>query len=49
MAGVVNFIMKKNFQGLELDAQTGLSQEGDNFEYQISGIMGTDFADGRGC
>lgn len=48
VAGVTNFILKKNFQGLELDGQAGLSQEGDGFEYQLSGIMGTDFADGRG-
>lgn len=48
MAGVVNFILKKNFQGLELDGQSSVSQYGDNFEYQVSGIMGTDFADGKG-
>jgi len=48
MAGVVNFIMKKDFQGLQLDAQSGITQHGDNFEYQLSGIMGTDFADGKG-
>ena len=48
VAGVTNFILKKNFVGLELDAQMGISQEGDNFEYQISGIMGTDFDDNRG-
>ena len=48
VAGVTNFILKKNFQGLELDAQSGISQEGDGFEYQLSGIMGTDFDDGRG-
>lgn len=48
VAGVTNFILKKNFEGLELDAQAGITQEGDGFEYQISGIMGTDFADGRG-
>ncbi len=48
VGGVVNFILKKNFQGLELDAQVGITQEGDGFEYQLSGIMGTDFDDGRG-
>jgi outer membrane receptor protein involved in Fe transport len=48
VAGVTNFILKKNFQGLELDAQMGLTQEGDGFEYQLSGIMGADFDDGRG-
>ncbi|AKH41524.1 outer membrane receptor protein involved in Fe transport [Altererythrobacter atlanticus] len=48
VAGVTNFILKKNFQGLELDGQVGITQEGDGFEYQLSGIMGTDFDDGRG-
>jgi outer membrane receptor protein involved in Fe transport len=48
VAGVTNFILKKDFQGLELDAQAGITQEGDGFEYQLSGIMGTDFADGNG-
>ena len=48
VAGVTNFIMKKNVEGLELDGQMGITQEGDGFEYQLSGIMGADFADGRG-
>ena len=48
IAGVTNFILKKNFQGLELDGQLGITQEGDGFEYQLSGIMGADFDDGRG-
>jgi iron complex outermembrane receptor protein len=48
VGGVVNFILKKNFQGLELDGQMGITQEADGFEYQLSGIMGTDFDDGRG-
>jgi outer membrane receptor protein involved in Fe transport len=48
VAGVTNFILKKNFQGLELDGQFGITQHGDGKEYQLSGIMGSDFADGRG-
>jgi outer membrane receptor protein involved in Fe transport len=48
VGGVVNFILKKNFQGFELDAQAGITDEADGFEYQLSGIMGTDFDDGRG-
>ncbi len=48
VAGVTNFILKKDFQGLELDAQMGITEHGDGFEYQISGIMGADFDDGRG-
>jgi len=48
VAGVTNFILKKNVQGLELDGQVGFTQEGDGLEYQFSGIMGTDIGDGRG-
>ncbi len=48
VAGVTNFILRKDFEGLEMDAQFGITQEGDNFEYQLSGIMGADFDDGRG-
>ncbi|WP_305096111.1 TonB-dependent receptor domain-containing protein [Croceibacterium aestuarii] len=48
IGGVANFILKKNFQGLELDGTAGLSEHGGGFEYQVSGIMGADFDDGRG-
>jgi outer membrane cobalamin receptor len=34
VAGVTNYILKKNFQGLELDGRLGLTQEGDGYEYQ---------------
>jgi outer membrane receptor protein involved in Fe transport len=48
LAGVTNFILKKDFQGLELDGQMNFDQDGGGFEYQVSGIMGADFDDGRG-
>ncbi|HWJ69391.1 MAG TPA: TonB-dependent receptor [Sphingobium sp.] len=48
VAGVTNFILRKNFKGLELDGQVGLNQYGDGLEYQFSGIVGGDIADGRG-
>ena len=48
VAGVTNFILKKNFNGLEMDGSMGLSEHGDAFEYQVSGIMGADFDEGRG-
>jgi iron complex outermembrane recepter protein len=48
VGGVVNFIMKKNFQGVELNAQYGAGQQGDAGEYTIGGIMGTNFDEGRG-
>jgi len=48
VGGVVNFILKKNFEGLQFDGQIGVSQRGDGREYTLSGIMGTNFDDGRG-
>ena len=48
VAGVTNFVLKKNFRGVELDGSSSISQAGDGFEYSLSGIMGADFDDGRG-
>jgi iron complex outermembrane recepter protein len=48
VGGVVNFILKKNFQGAEFSAQYGISERGDGQEYTISGLLGTNFAEGRG-
>jgi len=48
VGGVVNFILKKNFSGLTLDGQYGLSEHGDGDEYRVSGLFGADLGDGRG-
>jgi iron complex outermembrane recepter protein len=48
MAGVVNFILRKDFQGLEVDFQDGITQAGDGQEMRASAIMGTKISDGRG-
>ena len=48
IAGVVNFILRDDFEGLELNGQAGLSEHGDAGQYQISGLVGGNFADGRG-
>ncbi len=48
MAGVVNFVLKRNFEGLTLNAQSGLSDKGDHGTYRLSGTYGQNFADGRG-
>ena len=48
IAGTVNIILKRDFSGLELSATAGITQDGDNFRHNFSGIHGTDFADGRG-
>ncbi|HEY4030071.1 MAG TPA: TonB-dependent receptor [Caulobacteraceae bacterium] len=49
VGGVLNFVMKKNFQGLDLDMQEGINQAGgDGKQFSVSAIMGTNFADNRG-
>jgi iron complex outermembrane recepter protein len=47
-AGVVNFILKRDFNGVDLDVQDGLTQKGDDQELRIAGLIGANFADGRG-
>jgi len=48
VSGVVNFILRDDFEGLRLRGQGGVSDEGDRGSYFISGIAGKNFADGRG-
>lgn len=48
VSGVVNFILRDDFEGLRLRGQGGISDEGDRGSYFISGIAGKNFADGRG-
>lgn len=48
IAGVVNFVMKREFEGVQLRAQAGISDEGDSGSQFVSGIFGKNFAEGRG-
>ncbi|WJS99877.1 TonB-dependent receptor plug domain-containing protein [Novosphingobium humi] len=48
IAGVVNFKLYHHFEGLRIDAQSGISERGDAASRQISAITGTKFADGKG-
>jgi len=48
IAGVVNFILRDNFEGLQLNSQYGIADAGDNQTAQISGLVGGNFGDGRG-
>jgi len=48
VTGVVNFIMKDNFVGLEITAQGGMSSKGDGEDFRLGGVWGTNFADDRG-
>jgi len=48
VAGVVNFILKRNFEGLDLSASTGMSGQHDARRYRADATLGTNIADGRG-
>ncbi|MBP9736146.1 MAG: TonB-dependent receptor [Rhodoferax sp.] len=48
VAGVVNIILKRGFEGLALDAQAGRSSQGDDSKQKISLTAGTNLAEGRG-
>ncbi|MDH4059980.1 MAG: TonB-dependent receptor [Aquincola sp.] len=47
MAGVVNIILKRNFQGLIVDAQKGQSNKNDDKKNKVSLTGGVSSADGR--
>jgi len=48
VAGVVNFIYKRNFEGVEANAQYGISEHGDDASKQANVTVGGNFADNRG-
>ena len=48
VTGVVNFVLKHDFQGLTARAQAGISQRGDAGQRLLSFTAGTNFAGGRG-
>src|SRR5262245_60825990 len=48
MAGVVNFRLKNEFDGIEFDAQWGQTDRGDGEEWGGGVTAGLEFADGRG-
>ena len=48
VGGVVNFIMRKNFEGFQLDAMTAETSEGDGSEYQVTALIGANMADDKG-
>ena len=48
MSGVVNFKLRRNFTGIQIDAQSNISSRGDGATQDVSLLAGTDFAGGRG-
>ncbi|MEM8772590.1 MAG: TonB-dependent receptor [Pseudomonadota bacterium] len=47
VAGVVNIILKDDYEGAEFTLQGGLTQEGDGGNYRATGVWGKNFFDGR--
>ena len=48
VSGVVNFVLKRNFEGVQVRAQTGISQQDDAANRTVSILAGHNTADGRG-
>jgi len=48
VAGVVNFVLDKDFEGLKLQGDSGITSYGDGFNYSADVTGGTSFAGGRG-
>jgi outer membrane receptor protein involved in Fe transport len=48
IAGVVNTILKDDFEGTQVSGLSSISSKGDAFTYRITGITGLNFAKGRG-
>ncbi len=48
VAGVVNFILRDDYDGFSIRGQAGVSDRGDRGSYFLSGLWGSNFSDGRG-
>ena len=48
IAGVVNFILRDDFEGLTLRGQSGITDRHDSGQYQLAATYGLNFLDGRG-
>lgn len=47
VGGVINIILKDDFEGVDLTAQAGVTHLGDGETYRLSGLFGKNFIDGR--
>jgi outer membrane receptor protein involved in Fe transport len=48
ISGVVNFILRDDYEGLTVRAFSGVAERGDASQYQIAATYGINFLDGRG-
>ena len=47
IAGTINIILKHDYQGLDIDAENGISDHGDANNWRVRGLAGHNFFDGR--
>lgn len=47
VSGVVNFILRRDFDGFRLRGQNGISDKGDRHSFFIAGVLGRNFMDNR--
>jgi outer membrane receptor protein involved in Fe transport len=48
MAGVVNFVLKRDFEGTNIDMRYGGTEEGGGEEFRLAGLYGANFDGGNG-
>ena len=48
VSGVVNFVLKQDYEGFDGRLQGGVSDRGDRGSYIVSGLWGKNFSEGRG-
>lgn len=48
VSGVINFVLNKKFDGLKVEAQSGISSRGDARSWRVGAAYGTNFANDRG-
>ncbi len=47
ISGTVNIILRSRYDGIEVTGLTGITEEGDNFRYNASALVGRNFFDDR--
>jgi outer membrane receptor protein involved in Fe transport len=47
VAGVINFILRRDFDGLRINGQVGISSRNDRASQYVSAVFGRNFLDGR--
>lgn len=47
IAGTINVILKRDFEGVDIDAQNGISSRGDAPNWRVRALAGHNFLDGR--